>query len=188
MNPDLKVLRVAVVPTETGNGIDQRSTVEEILACSETKLFSVPDYFQAQNDSDIDLLHWSFLINIETNADLTGSNTDGIDYFSEQTKAGKIKRIQHILNEWGSTSCCELELDHSPSLNSMAGGNIAELVEEFDVNTVSAVTYDDDMEIGWNDYTYDELSDDVIDEILEIMEDYDVAQQKLFDSTKNENF
>jgi len=190
MNPDLKVLRVAVVPTETGNGIDQRSTVEEILACSETKLFSVPDYFQAQNDSDIDLLHWSFLINIETKADLTGSNTDGIDYFSEFTKAGKIKRIQHVINEWGSTSCAELQRDHSPCKTSIGDGksNVSELIESFDVDGVEAVVYNDQNEIGWNNYTYEDLEDYLIDEILEIMEDYDVEQQKLFDSTKNENF
>jgi len=76
-----KDLRVAVVPTETGNGIDQSSTVEEILACPETQLFAITDYFQAQNDSEIDLLHWSFLINIETKEDLTGSNIEGIHYF-----------------------------------------------------------------------------------------------------------
>lgn len=78
MNPNIKDLRVAVVPTETGNGIDQRSSVEEILQCPETKIFAITDYFQAQNDSDIDLLHWSFLINIRTNEDLTGSNIEGI--------------------------------------------------------------------------------------------------------------
>ena len=70
---ELKHLKIAVVPTETGNGIDQRSTVEEILACEETQLFSVSDYCQAQNDCDIDMLHWSFLINIVTEEDLTGS-------------------------------------------------------------------------------------------------------------------
>jgi len=76
----MKNLRVAVVPTETGNGIDQSSSVEEILACEETQLFSVPDYFQAQNDEAIDLLHWSFLIDMETKANLNGMNVKGIDY------------------------------------------------------------------------------------------------------------
>ena len=77
----LKNLRVAVVPTETGNGIAQDSTVQEILDCEETKLYSVTDYFQAQNDEEHDLLHWSFLINIKTNEDVTGTNIKGIDYF-----------------------------------------------------------------------------------------------------------
>jgi hypothetical protein len=93
-------------------------------------------------------------------------------------KAEKIAYIVKVLGDWGGTSTCELELDHSPVINSMAGGNIAELVEEFTVNGVSAVTYDDDMEIGWNDYNYDELSDDVLDEIVEIMENYEADMEK----------
>ena len=79
MSTNLKNLRVAVVPTETGNGINQSSTVDEILACDETRLFSVPDYFKAQNDEELDFLHWSFLINIETKENLTGRNINEID-------------------------------------------------------------------------------------------------------------
>lgn len=75
---DLVNIRVAVVPTETGNSIDQSSTVEEILACPETELYPLTDYFQAQNNEDIPLLHWSFLIDIEKNIDYTGTNMNGI--------------------------------------------------------------------------------------------------------------
>lgn len=82
-NPELHNLRVAVVPTETGNGIDQSSSVEEILACEETLLLSVTDYFKAQNDEELPLLHWSFLIDISTNADWTGSNVNGVHYHSK---------------------------------------------------------------------------------------------------------
>jgi len=68
----MKNLRIAVVPTETGNHIDQHSTVEQILHCPETSLYTIGDYCQAQNDEEIDLLHWSFLINIQTKKNLTG--------------------------------------------------------------------------------------------------------------------
>jgi hypothetical protein len=175
MNPDLKDLRVAVVPTETGNGIDQSSTVEEIIACKETTYYSVPDYFKAQNDEELPLMHWSFLINISTQADITGCNTDGIDM---DEKASKISYIKKVLNEWGNTSCCELELDHSPSLNSLAGGRVCELVEEFYADHVSAISYDDDVELGYNDYDYEDLSEDIIDEIKEIMVDYEADMLK----------
>ena len=80
-NPKLENLRVAVVPTETDNCIDQSSTVEEILACDETELYSVSDYFKAQNDSDFDMLHWSFLIDISDKTDWTGANITGIHQF-----------------------------------------------------------------------------------------------------------
>ena len=185
MNPDLRVLRVAVVPTETGNGIAQDSTVEEILACNETQLYSVADYFKAQNDEELPLLHWSFLINIEKKEDLTGSNTDGIDYFSEDTKAGKIAYIKKVLLDWGNTSCCELQRDHSPSMNSLAGGRVCELVETFEPSGVGTVVYDDENEVDWNNYTYEELSDDIIDEIRDIMEQYETEQIKFKESCED---
>jgi hypothetical protein len=74
----MKDLVVAVVPTETGNGIDQRSSVEDILNCEETVLYALTDYFKAQNDEDLPLLHWSFLINQRTKTDLTGANIVGV--------------------------------------------------------------------------------------------------------------
>jgi len=91
---NLKNLRVAVVPTETGNGIDQRSSVQEILDCPETQLFALTDYFQAQNNSDIDLLHWSFLIDIETKEDLTGANMPGIHMAEKMHTAQLVEEIR----------------------------------------------------------------------------------------------
>ena len=79
MNPKLEHLRVAVVHIEIGNGIDQRSTYEEIVACEETAYYSVPDYFKAQNDEEFGL-HWSFLLDYDKKVDCTGMNTEGIDY------------------------------------------------------------------------------------------------------------
>ena len=70
----MKNLRIAVVPTETGNEIDQSSTVEEILNCEETELYPITDYFKAQNDENLPLLHWSFLIDMLSKTDLTGTN------------------------------------------------------------------------------------------------------------------
>jgi len=177
MNPDLKDLRVAVVPTETDNGISQSSTVEEILECEETQLFSVADYFKAQNDEELPILHWSFLINIDTNADLTGMNTDGIDMHQ---KASKIAYIKNVVSRWGNTSCAELQRDHSPCKASIGEGkqNVSELIEEFYPDRVSAVTYNDEIEIGYNDYKYEDLEDYLVDEIVEIMEDYDADMTK----------
>ena len=177
MNPDLKVLRVAVVPTETGNGIDQSSKIEQIIACKETRWFSVADYFQAQNDEELDLLHWSFLINMETKENLTGMNTDGIDM---NEKARKIDFIKTILREWGATSCAELSRDHSPCKTSIGNGksNVSELLEQFEVDNVSSVVYNDEQEIGWNDYAYEDLEEYLIDEIVEIMVDYEADMEK----------
>jgi hypothetical protein len=54
-NPLLENLRVIVIPTETGNGIDQSSSVEEILNCPEAIAYPLTDYFKAQNDQEVDL-------------------------------------------------------------------------------------------------------------------------------------
>jgi hypothetical protein len=86
-NADIKNLRVAVVPTETGNSIDQSSSVAKILACKETVLYPITDYFQAQNDQEIDLLHWSFLLdytNPNDVRDITGCNINGIHQFDKE--------------------------------------------------------------------------------------------------------
>lgn len=177
MNPDLKNLRVAVVPTETGNSIDQRSTYEEIVACEETTYYSVPDYFQAQNDEELPVSHWSFLLDYEKKVDCTGMNTDGIDYHQ---KAINIARIKAIITEWGSTSCAELERDHSPCLNSIGNGkdNVSELVEQFYADSVETVVYQDEITLSYNNYSYEELPEEIIDEILEIVEEYEADMLK----------
>jgi hypothetical protein len=171
-NPDLKNLRVAVVPTETGNGIDQSSSVEEILACDETELYTIPDYFKAQNDEEFGL-HWSILINIETKADLTGMNTDGVDYFSKELKIAEIKKI--ILT-WDVVCMGELTFcDHSPCISSIGNGkdNISQLIEEFRLDYVQAITYNDELVLNEEMIDYEDLSDELIDEIHGILKQHD---------------
>lgn len=172
----MKNLRVAVVPTETGNNINQQSSIEEILACEETELYALTDYFKAQNDEEFGL-HWSFLIDIEKNVDLTGTNIDGVHYFQ---KAINISKIKAIISKWGNTSSIELELDHSPCKNSIGNGkeNVSELIEEFYSDYVSTIVYNNEISIGYNDYNYEDLSDEIIDEILEIVEKYNVDMEK----------
>jgi hypothetical protein len=101
-----------------------------------------------------------------------GSNT------APDPKGEKIAYIKKVVGEWGSTSCCELERDHSPSMNSLAGGRVCELVEEFNVDGVCTVVYNDETEVDWNAYDYEELSDEVLDEIVSIMEDYEANMLK----------
>lgn len=179
-NPDIKNLRVAVVPTETGNGITQSSTVEEILNCDETQLYALTDYFKAQNDEELDLLHWSFLIDIETKEDLTGCNINGIH---QNNREAKISKIKSIIANWGATTASELELESSPCLNSIGNGkvNVSELVEEFYADRVETITYQDELDLGYNSYTYEELPDDIIDEIYDIIVRYDVDMNKTMD-------
>lgn len=80
MRKHLKDLKVAVVPTETNNTIDQSSDVDSILACEDTVIYSITDYFKAQNDEELGL-HWSFLIDVTDSVeykDITGCNIEGV--------------------------------------------------------------------------------------------------------------
>ena len=72
----MKNLRVALV--RINKGVDQSSTYEEILACTDTKLYPLTDFFQAQNDEELPNDYWSFLLDIEKEVDLTGTNINGI--------------------------------------------------------------------------------------------------------------
>jgi hypothetical protein len=70
-------LRVAVVPVN--KGLDQSSSVEEVLSHPNVDLYPLTDYFQAQNDEDFDTGGvWTFLIDIKKNIEWTGVNMDGI--------------------------------------------------------------------------------------------------------------
>jgi hypothetical protein len=95
-------------------------------------------------------------------------------------KGEKIAYIKKVIREWGNTSCCEQELDHSPSLMSTGngGGNVCELVEQFNANDVETIVYHDDVELEYNNYSYEELPDDIIDEITDIMENYEADMLK----------
>ena len=104
-----------------------------------------------------------------------------------EDRSEKIRYIKKVLDDWGATSCSELELDHSPSLNSTGngGGNVCELAEEFSVDGVRTIVYDDETELEYNNYKYDELDDEIINEIYWIMEGYETEQQKLKESCED---
>ena len=95
------------------------------------------------------------------------------------TKEKTIKRIKEIINEYGSVSTGELELDSSPMVNSI-GGKIFQLVEYFRLNTVSTTVYHDDIELFDIDVNYNDLSKDVLDEILDILVDYETDMEKTY--------
>jgi hypothetical protein len=110
--------------------------------------------------------------------DNTADEPEEIDLSEDRSE--KIRFIKRVLNDWGNTSCTELELDHSPSLNSTGngGGNVCELVEQFNTDGVESIVYDDEIELEYNNYHYEDLDDDIIDEIVSIMEEYEAQSMK----------
>jgi hypothetical protein len=91
-----------------------------------------------------------------------------------------ITRIKEIIGNWGSTTSCELELDCSPCLNSIGNGknNVSQLVEYFNADDVTAVTYQDELELGDEDIKYEDLDDAILNEIAGILEIYDLKMIK----------
>lgn len=95
------------------------------------------------------------------------------------TKQKKIEEIKRIIGDWGSTDVCELEADHSPCISSTGNKrNISVLAERFSVDDVEVVTYIDETEIGSEFWEYEKLSEEVIDDIYSLIEQYEVDCEK----------
>lgn len=95
------------------------------------------------------------------------------------TKTAKISRIKEIIAEWGETTTAELFADHSPCISSVGNrNNVSVLVERFGLHDVGVFTYVGDVEESEDDLTYEELEEDVIDDILYLLEDYDTDNFK----------
>ncbi len=96
------------------------------------------------------------------------------------TKTQKISRIKEIIREWGSTTTAELEADSSPCISSSGTNrmNVSTLVEGFYQNDVNIVTYNNETEIADDTIPYEDLTEEVIDDILNLLEDYDTDNFK----------
>jgi hypothetical protein len=97
-------------------------------------------------------------------------------------KSEQIVEIKRIIAEWGMVTTYELELDHSPCINSIGNGknNVSQLVEIFNSDHVIAVTYQDELELGEEEIAYEDLSEDIINEIYEIIKEYDNNEKECY--------
>jgi hypothetical protein len=95
----------------------------------------------------------------------------------------KINQIKSIISEWGSVHSHKFNLDASPCL--FALNNVFHLIECFNNDDVTVVSYHDDTKLSEADVPYEELSDDVLDEVFEIISDYGLDMEETFEKTKN---
>ena len=100
------------------------------------------------------------------------------------TKEEQIAEIKRIIIEWGPTTSGELELGCSPCINSI-GEDIVQLAERFNANEVDYSVYHNGIEIETDYIPYEDLSEDVIHEIYEIMEEYDADMDKTYKRIEN---
>ncbi len=87
---------------------------------------------------------------------------------SSQTKEDIITQIKEIIEEFGGFSTGEIEADSSPCINSDSSGNVVELIEEFYLDYVKVITYDDQVQLHTTDILYEDLEYDILVEILEL--------------------
>jgi len=82
------------------------------------------------------------------------------------TKKVMIEKIDAIISEYGIFTTAEIGAEASPCINSMGG--VVQLAERFDGSGVTAITYETryDNEIGEEDIPYEDLSGEVLKEIL----------------------
>jgi hypothetical protein len=106
------------------------------------------------------------------------------------TKDEQIIEIKRIVRKNGVTTSGELNLGSSPCIGSIGNGrnNASLLVEGFYENDVTAVLYYGDQELGEECIDYKDLSEDVIDEIYNIMEGYEIDCDKTMDKCRDNNF
>lgn len=102
-------------------------------------------------------------------------------------KTETISAIKKIIEEWGETNTMKLELGSSP-IHKTLGNSICALIENFNKTDVNVMMYHHDNEIGNYSVSYEELEEDTLDEILLILQDYDVDMTKTMDRCKDENY
>ena len=98
-----------------------------------------------------------------------------------------IKEIKSIIQEWGSTSVGEMELESSPVFLSPSKGHIM-LIEQFNPETVTIVTYIHESEVDDHNVSYEELDYDILFEVHGILDRYSVAMSKTMDKCRDENW
>ena len=95
-----------------------------------------------------------------------------------------ISQIKEIIKEWGSFTTADVQAESSPLINSVSK-NSFQLAERFNVDGVEAVTYVYDN-VTDNDFIpYEDLDEDVLEEILMLAEDYEIGMDKTMNRCKD---
>lgn len=100
-------------------------------------------------------------------------------------KQEKIQSIKDIIENYGGFDINET--DHECPVIS-AIGNQSVLLERINHSDVECTEYVHETEVDYHSFEFEQLSEDILDDIFTIATDYAVSQEKLFNSCRNENF
>jgi len=103
------------------------------------------------------------------------------------TKEQYISDIKSIIDKWGSVTSREQELEASPVYNTFGKDHI-QLVERFNRNSVTIVSYIHEIEVDEFDVDYDQLSENLLYDIYDVLDQYNVGMEKTFQKIRNENW
>jgi hypothetical protein len=92
-------------------------------------------------------------------------------------KEDKVAYIKGVIKEWGAFSVADIEGESSPVYAQMGKNNFA-LMEKFSVDDVNVVNYVHDSEVDDFDVRYENLTEDQIDEIVTLVEQYEADMLK----------
>jgi len=98
-----------------------------------------------------------------------------------------ISEIKSIIDKWGGVTTCDLQLESSPVYNTFGKDHI-QLVERFNRNSVTIVSYIHETEVDEFDVDYDQLSEELLYDIYDILDQYNVGMEKTMDKIRNENY
>lgn len=98
-----------------------------------------------------------------------------------------ISEIKSIIDKWGGITTCEMELEDSPVYNTFGKDHI-QLVERFNRNSVTIVSYIHETEVDEFDVDYDQLSEELLYDIYDTLTQYDIGMEKTFEKIRNENY
>lgn len=106
----------------------------------------------------------------------SGEETDVDLLDSILTKYSKIEYIKKVISEWGSFTTAEVEADCSPAINVI--GDHSLLVESFWHDTVTAYEYVHSTCVSETDIRYEDLDEEVINDICTLVENWEAEQDK----------
>jgi len=155
---------------------DPADIVDEIM--EQTKEFpltqSLPDTNEFLHPADNDYQETMTLLDKDGNTIWTNS----------ETKEEIIRKIRELIAKHGMLTTADLEMEGSPVYNSL-GKDHYTLIETFRQLGVEVVTYVHEQETDTDEIPYEDLSVDLLKEILEALDYYDYAEDKLMDSCKD---
>lgn len=103
------------------------------------------------------------------------------------SKTNTIRDIKNIIRIWGTITDADMELISSPVINQVGKDHFT-LAESYHLDYVGTTTYVHESVTDTEDIPYEDLTQEVLDEILENLQTYDEFMNKTLDKCRDENW